>query len=249
MIVESKNGKPLKSAWLLLQSQAGAHRYDLVATDQDKLLWRLPGESLLADVHRDVQYEVQVVDMDGLGLESAIRGKIHVQADELPTASAETVHRVVLPTAQPVIHYRATDDYGISRLAVVGQVERGGAKAAGDEPSAARAVKGEVHRFDVLPVDRVITDDRLPVEGNYPLPLSQLALAPGDSVHVTVEVTDYRGKTGTGATAGQLARSNPLVLQISDENGVMAAISQADQRSEQQLTEIIKRQLGIGDER
>jgi hypothetical protein len=37
------------------------------------------------------------------------------------------------------------------------------------------------------------------------------------------------------------------VLEISDESGVLAAISEADPRSEEKLTDIIKRQLGIGE--
>ena len=89
----------------------------------------------------------------------------------------------------------------------------------------------------------------LPTEGNYSLPLSRLGLAKGDLIKLTLEVTDYRGMTTAGGAIGEAAQSNAIILEVSDESGVMAAISQADQRSEQQLTEIIKRQLGIGDER
>jgi hypothetical protein len=42
-------------------------------------------------------------------------------------------------------------------------------------------------------------------------------------------------------------QGDPLVLEISDESGVLAAISEADPRSEERLTDIIKRQLGIGE--
>jgi hypothetical protein len=46
-----------------------------------------------------------------------------------------------------------------------------------------------------------------------------------------------------------MTASEPAVLEISDENGVLSAISEADKRSEQQLNEIIQRQLGTEGER
>ena len=41
--------------------------------------------------------------------------------------------------------------------------------------------------------------------------------------------------------------SKPLYLEISDEAGVLAAILEADHRTEKELTEMIDRQLGLGD--
>jgi hypothetical protein len=57
-----------------------------------------------------------------------------------------------------------------------------------------------------------------------------------------VSTLDYRGDL-----PGESYPSDPLVLEISDEAGVLAAISQADEKSEQRLTDIIKQQLGIGE--
>ena len=56
-----------------------------------------------------------MIDADGLSLETPIRGTIRIRPDRPPTGSAEVVHKVVLPTAEPVIEYRASDDYGLSR--------------------------------------------------------------------------------------------------------------------------------------
>ena len=64
----------------------------------------------------------------------------------------------------------------------------------------------------------------------------------GDRLKLTLEAVDYRGDA-----PGESYLSDPLVLEISDEAGVLAAISEADQRSEQRLTDIIKEQLGIGE--
>ena len=82
----------------------------------------------------------------------------------------------------------------------------------------------------------------LPWKGTYKLDLASLKLAKGDQVRLTLEVTDYRG-----ATPGQSAVSEPLVLHVTDESGVLAAISESDERSARQLDAIIKRQLGIGE--
>ena len=85
------------------------------------------------------------------------------------------------------------------------------------------------------------------------MPLAGLKLAKGDRVKLTLEATDYRGENEQGEPAGRMPvgtvqASEPLVLEISDESGVLAAITEADPRSEEQLNEIIKRQLGIGDD-
>ncbi|MBW8885065.1 MAG: hypothetical protein JF612_09895 [Planctomycetia bacterium] len=183
-----------------------------------------------------------------------------MQPDEPPTVVADILHKVVLPTAEPVIRYRATDDYGISGIALLVSVERGAAKAiasaASDEltgngpvnaPPAA-AVPAEMHRFEVHSGSDPLSGDRLPVTGNFPVPLSPLKLAKGDSLKLTLAVTDYRGENEQGQPIGHAALSDSLVLHVSDESGVLAAIAEGDQRSEQQLSEIIKRQLGIGEE-
>jgi hypothetical protein len=72
-------------------------------------------------------------------------------------------------------------------------------------------------------------------------------LEKGDRVRLTLEVVDYRGEDDEGLAVGESCLCDPLVLEISDESGVLAAISEADERSEQRLTDIIKRQLGIGE--
>ena len=68
-------------------------------------------------------------------------------------------------------------------------------------------------------------------------------LAKGDRVKIVLEVVDYRGDQ-----PGVSYYSDPLVLEISDESGVLAAISEGgDPLTDQRLNDIIKRQLGIGE--
>ncbi|HMC12666.1 MAG TPA: hypothetical protein VKH44_15305, partial [Pirellulaceae bacterium] len=261
MTVESANRKPLASAWLTLQKGGVSQRIDLVPRDSNRYVWSpAAAETALKDIRQELRYEIQVVDADGLSLESPIRGTIRIRPDQPPTGLAEVIHKVVLPAAEPLIAYRASDDYGISRLALVVDVERGGIKAlaptASDDTSTAdsriaspaAALPTESHRYEILAPKEPLTSERLPMAGSYALSLSPLKLTKGDRIKLTLEVTDYRGENDEGPVAGQIALSDSLALEISDESGVLAAISQADQRSEQQLSEIIKRQLGIEEE-
>jgi hypothetical protein len=117
----------------------------------------------------------------------------------------------------------------------------------GEAPPAALA-SAESRRYDILTSAEPIAGQHMPLAGSYPLALSPLKLAKGDRIKLTLEVTDYRGENDEGRPAGMAQRCEPVVLEISDESGVLAAISQPDQRSAEQLSEIIKRQLGIGEE-
>ena len=160
-----------------------------------------------------------------------------------------------MPSAEPVVEYRATDDYGISKLSLIAEVERfDPARATGESAdlgegilAPAQEIPMEIHKLSVLPAGRVITGSGLPLVGKYAFPLSPLKLGKGDRVKLTLEVIDYRGENAQGQPVGTSYLSDGLVLEISDESGVLAAISAADERSEQRLTDIIKRQLGIGE--
>jgi hypothetical protein len=74
------------------------------------------------------------------------------------------------------------------------------------------------------------------------LELLPLALAKGDHIRLVLEITDYRGDA-----PGQVYLSDPLILEISDEAGVYAAILEADERAANKLDDIFKKQLGIGE--
>ena len=86
-----------------------------------------------------------------------------------------------------------------------------------------------------------IAGDRLPLEGSVRVPLAALGLKKGDQVRVTLTATDYRG-----SGKGQTSSSEPIVLDITDVSGILAALSETDERSAKQLETIIERQLGVG---
>jgi hypothetical protein len=171
------------------------------------------------------------------------------------------IHKLVVPTAAPVVSYRASDDFGISRLSLAVEIERGNQQQAltspladQNAPSAGVSTKVpppeiEMHRFDILPAATFFRLDQLPLTGSYRLPLAPLKLALGDRLKLTLEAIDYRGEDPAGRSLGQGATSEPITLQVADETAVIAAIAEADKRSEQQLSEIIERQLSSGADR
>jgi len=256
------NGKGLRSAWANLRRRDETERLELSKTSSDGSTWALvdqQGRTPLKNIREEFRYELQVIDEDGLSLEAPIRGAVRIKPDRPPTAAADVVHKVVLPTAQPVIHYRVADDYGISSLKLIAEVERhadGKVTAAAPEestqsgenaPAAGATTATQKQEIPVHVTKEPLRGDKLPLDSNFTFNLSPLQLTKGDRLKITLEVVDYRGENEAGQPTGERYQSDPLVLEISDESGVLAAISEADERSEQRLSDIIKRQLGIGE--
>lgn len=259
--VECVNDKPLSNVWMNVRQGSETQRLELTKTDDSGKSWHLSqhggNSSPLARVTKELTYEIQVLDGDGLSLESPLRGTIRINPDRPPTGGAELVHKVVLPEAQPVIEYRAADDFGVARVRLAVDIERHlgdivptmppGESASHTGPMAeSSGSQMESATLELYSADASGTKLEPKLTGKYSLALAKLPLAQkltkGDRVKLTLEVTDFRGDA-TGASYF----SDPLVLEISDESGVLAAISEADERSEQRLTDIIKRQLGIGE--
>ncbi|TWT30934.1 hypothetical protein [Blastopirellula retiformator] len=225
------SSKPLAIARLQLTVGEESETIEMVAADDQKLVWSLPqADTPFASVAAPIRFELEMQDEDGLAPQFIPRGYLRLKNDRAPQIAASAIHRVVLPTATPVIAFRTSDDYGVASITLQLKVERGE-----DEEFA-------MESYELL--DSPLKASQLPFSGEFRLPLSELKLEKGDSLSVTLEARDWRGR-GEGA----VAISEPLVLEVSDESGVLAAISESDQRSEEQLTEIIKRQLGIGEAR
>jgi hypothetical protein len=256
--VECKNEKSLSAVWLVTKVDGKAKRFELAKQDNAGRLWQLTTASgeknPFARITEELKYEIQATDTDGLSLEAPLRGVIRIRPDRSPSGAAEVVHKVVLPAAEPVVHYRATDDYGIAQLKLQVEVERqqnekavpGTAGIDQSSTQPAPLVAAERAEVPILAKGTTLTSAKLPTVGQYKLQLGKLPFSPklakGDRIKIVLEVVDYRGEQ-----PGVSYYSDPLVLEISDESGVLAAISEADERSEQRLTDIIKRQLGIGE--
>jgi hypothetical protein len=249
--------KPLQSATLTvmdLQNKDKPQAFPLRAAGEDKLQWTLPDAgSPLADIKRPVRFELQVVDEDDLSLESPRAGYIRLKADRAPRISGGLVHRVVLPTASPEIELRASDDFGIAKLNVKVEVtHRESKRLSGDELNETtfpitqlRPLRGSMSPKDAelrKPQAIMFPAQGEQVVGAHVLNIAPLKLARGDEVKITLQAEDYRGNK-----AGVVSESEPIVLEITDEAGILAAVSDGDRRSQEQIDDLIRRQLGIGE--
>lgn len=209
----------------------GKTDYPLKAQDAEGKVWTLdPANTPFAAVLQPVSYQIQVEDADGLTLEHPIQGYIQIQIDRGPRIAAAIITDKVLPGAVPTISYGASDDYGLATLKVHRQVVRAGGET-----------EQSVSTIKTVPADEQPQEQ---LRGSYKLQLAALKLVKGDEVRITLEAIDYRGRE-----AGKSAKSEPLILQVTDESGILAGLVEADQKSSRQLDAIIQRQLGIGETR
>lgn len=226
--VACKN-KALRRAVLVIDDKT----YPLEKQDEAGKTWALAADNTpLANVSGTIEYEILVVDEDDMKPARPIQGFIRIKTDRAPQVFGDMITRYVLPTAKPSVGYRALDDYGIESVAAHVEVVRDGVEMM------------DQRTLSVYKPGRPLLRDKLPYRNEFPLDLAQFELRKGDQVKVTLEATDFRGQS-----AGRSALGEPLVLEVTDESGVLTAISEADQRSVRQLDAIIRRQLGIGEKR
>jgi hypothetical protein len=210
---------------------AGGKEVPLVPEGEARRRWILrPEASPLRDVREPVHYSLQVLDDDGLGLESPLEGSIRIKPDRKPRVAAAMVSQHVLPRARPTITYGAADDHGVARIEARIQV-------------AHEDGRGSAHVLKVIGVPPA-SQPREVLRGRFTLDLEALGLVKGDQLTVNLEAIDYRGEG-----EGKSASSDPMVLHVTDERGLLSAMMSADERSAQQLDLIIERQLGIGGSR
>ena len=263
LIARCVNGKELTNVTLTITDPAATEetppqRIAFNVQNDEGTLWKYaPQQGPLSSVKRQLQLSISCRDADGLSLEAPLTCSVHLEADRAPTAAASVVHKVVLPGASPRVEYRVADDYAIASIKLLVDVERAKTRAetASDrdrEPADSSddgteqvglSRAGERHELSIAPeVKRTVITGPWPHTGSYNLDLSAYSLVKGDHVKLTLQVTDFRGES-----PGETTLSDPLIVEVSDESGVLAAISEADQRSEERLNELIKRQLGIGE--
>lgn len=223
------SNKQLKSVRLT----AGETTLDLVPSntgEQSSAAWSLPAQSPFATIREAIKYEIQVIDEDGLSLETPITGQFRLKTDRLPRIVASAVTRQVLPTAQPKLDYAAGDDFGVAKIVAIVQISR---------------EDGRTSRHEV--VAKVIPAAEQPAtmsRGQIAIPLSAYELIKGDEVKVVLEVTDWRGEM-----AGQSGVGEPITFNVTDLNGILAQTGEEDKKSAKQLDEILRRELGIGGEK
>jgi hypothetical protein len=225
--------KPLRSAAITLDGRPLAMRRDVSARPAAAAeRWLLPSAGTPLEAVTDaVRYSLQVTDRDGLELERPLVGVIRIKPDDPPRIVAGAVTRYVLPAAQPSIVFEAADDHGLAKIAARSQVTRaGGQVETGEELTV--YVRQEPHPLETS------------IQNRYRLDLAPWGLAKGDRVEVTLEATDFRGPR-----AGKAGQAEPIVFEVTDQQGILAAMSESDRESAQQLETMIERQLDVGEER
>jgi hypothetical protein len=218
--VECRN-KALAEAKLTIAGQT----YALQSLDSEKKQWQLPAAgSPLERVQDALRYTIQVVDVDGLTLPEPIEGLVRIKTDRPPRVTAAIVTQHVLPSGKPRIVYGAIDDYGVAGLRLLYQVSR--------EDGTTLEQAQDIALDGVKPL----------IQGRYSFDLAPLALKKGEQVRITLEARDHRGDN-----PGKVATSEAVVLTVTDERGVLAAMTETDQRTARQMDLIINRQLGLGE--
>ncbi|HEV2969385.1 MAG TPA: DUF4175 family protein [Pirellulales bacterium] len=222
--------KPLSAAMLTMDKKD----FPLEKTAADGRRWTLAGkESPLSRIDSPTRFEIQVTDADGLRLPRPVEGYIRIKPDRPPTVNASVDVQYFLPnTGLPEINYSANDDYGISRIQLYVEVIHPGGTS--ESPAEPIAISKEN-------LAKPLLKPNLPLAGAYRLPLDQFKLAKGDQVKLTLEATDFRGDQ-----PGKSTKSDPVVLQITDEGGIMAALSETDRHAYEQMNTLIQRQSQTG---
>ena len=192
--------------------------------------WTLPPGTPFDSIREPLKYEVQVIDEDGLSLETPISGQIRLKPDRLPRVVATAVTRFVLPIALPKLDYAAGDDFGVAKIVAVIHISR----------EDGRTSQHEVVSKTVAAADQPQTILR----GQVTVPLSPYELQKGDEVKVTLEVTDWRGDL-----VGQKGLGEPITFSVTDLNGILVQTGDEDKKTAKQLDEILRRELGIGGEK
>ena len=198
----------------------------------------------LESVVDPIAYSIQVTDLDDLPMERPIEGTIRIKTDHPPTAAiTRLVTQHVLPKAAPSMSYRATDDYGLSKVSVLAEVTHADGRTETLEPVLLALLKPGQTPKRLLQEDVRIDLAQLRLApGGVPAAASPVVLLKGDQVKLTLEAVDYRGPS----REGKASQSDPVVLQVTDEEGIYEAMSETDRETARQYEAMIERQLEVG---
>jgi hypothetical protein len=225
--VRIRSDKRLRQATLAIEGRQFALRREESAGGRADS-WTLDAAGTpLAAVIEEIRYTIQVEDLDGLHLQQPLQGVIRPEPDQPPQISGSIVTPKVLPTARPTIRYVASDDYGLARVAIVRQVIHADGQTSEEQveiykPASEKALQRKI-------------------EDRYALDLAPLKLAKGDQVKVVLQAVDFRGPR-----PGQATLSEPMVFQVTDQQGILTMMMESDRQSAEQLKKMIHDQLGVG---
>lgn len=228
VVVRLTSDKPLREATFSIDEKPHKMTSDPAESKENR--WNLqPSGTPLEAVAEPIRYTIQVTDAHGLQLEKPIQGIIRIKPDLRPRIAGSLITRHVLPTAQPSISFSASDDYGLARIAILPEVlHADGTTETREEIVIYETPKGQTPKQSL--------EDRFHVD------LAPLKAVKGDQIKLTLQALDDRGPRPGKSSSGE-----PLVLQVTDEQGILAAMSETDRESARQLQTMIERQIDVGE--
>ena len=129
------------------------------------------------DLRQPVNFEVQLTELHGLVNRRPPTCQLKVVADQAPKVKIlkPTKTRVLLPDEAIDIHFKASDDHGIQKMALRVYTQRKGEKEA------------QLHEVEI-PLDP--ESDNRKVKGSVELDLAQFDLKDGDSIRYEIRASD-----------------------------------------------------------
>lgn len=210
----------------------GDSEYRLVKQSDGK--WSFdPKGTELESISQPLKYRIEATDTGGLELESPIHGSIRLRSDQAPRMAISTRTRKFIPTGKPPIKWSASDDFGLSKVMATVQVAR--ADGTSEEKEIEIAAPS-------LTKNALTKNVPMNLEGTYRLDLEVFKLVKGDELKLTFRAFDYRG-----GSEPRESFSEPIVLQVTDRQGIVSGLLETDEESAKQLDAIIRRELGIGE--
>lgn len=185
-----------------------------------------PAALLPAEVTEPIRLEFTAEDRDG-SPPLVIQAMIRPRPDQPPRILAESRVSLVLPRARPTIFCRASDDRGLVRIDA--RAERVGADGAAET----------LHAWTLWKADRQATRE---LQERFPLDLSATGAGKGDRLHVYLLAVEQ----GRDGQPGLSVESTPITFEVTDEQGILAAMADLDRKSAEQLQQMIDRQLEVG---
>ena len=185
-----------------------------------------PAASLPAEVTEPMRLEFTAEDRDG-SPPLVIQAVIRPRPDQPPRILAESRISLVLPRARPTIFCRASDDRGLVRIDA--RAERVGADGTAEI----------LYAWTLWTADRRATRE---LEERFPLDLSVTGVRKGDRLQVYLLAVEQ----GRDGQQGRSVESTPITFEVTDEQGILAAMAELDRKSADQLQQMIDRQLEVG---
>ena len=234
--MKARCDKPLRESVLTLDDKPFRMSRHESSSETSEVWILAEEESPLGCVVQPLRFSLQVTDVDDQQMERPIEGVVRIQPDLPPRVAAATRTPHVLPTAHPTIYLRATDDLALGRIWLACEITHG-------DPARGDASQGDARTAEVT-VYQLAADAKPQrnIENDYAFDLTPLKMTKGDTLKVTVWAKDFRG-----SREGKSASAEPLTYHVTDEQGILATMSESDRHSARELKTMIQRQLGIGE--